>query len=273
MKKNEETFQTAASLVLAAGKGSRMTGYEGNKTLLPLIPSGPDPTVGSRPLLVEVLENLPPGPKGVVVHHRAEDVRRETAASGCTYIHQPVTDGTGGAVLAARAFLENVSQEAVILTMGDVPLIRRRTYHLLLQGLGEAHMTVLAFHPDDPAQYGKLDIDQHRVRRIVEWKYWSRMPGRMEGSPCNAGVYAVRRESLLLGLDELARKPHEVYKERDSRRVLIREYFLTDLVEILGDRNLIITFRMAEPWEVLGVDTPEALRRAQDIYRLRQSEN
>lgn len=273
MKTHDETVRTAASLVLAAGKGSRMTGWEGNKTLLPLIPSGSDPMVGIRPLLAEVLENLPPGPKGVVVHHRAEDVRRETAAYDCTYILQPVTDGTGGAVLAARSFVENCAEDAVVITMGDVPLIRRRTYRLLLQGLAEAHMTVLAFHPDDPAQYGKLDVEGTRVRRIVEWKYWSRMPAQMAGSPCNAGVYALRRQALLCGLEELAAKPHDVQKERDGRMVLIREYFLTDLVEILGNRNLTVTYRTADPWEVLGVDTPQALRRAQEIYRLRQSEN
>jgi len=62
-----------ASIVFAAGKGSRMMGYGGNKTLLPLLP-----TVsifdGEHSLLIEVLENLPPGPKGIVVHPRAQDV-------------------------------------------------------------------------------------------------------------------------------------------------------------------------------------------------------
>lgn len=273
MKKDAQKPQSVASLVLAAGKGSRMTGYEGNKTLLPLIPSGEERTVGSRPLLAEVLENLPPGPKAVVVHHRAEDVRRETAAYGCTYIFQPETDGTGGAVLAARPFLETLTEDAVIITMGDVPLIRRRTYDLLLQGLADGQMTVLAFRPDDPAQYGKLDVEENRVRRIVEWKYWSRMPGRMDGCPCNAGVYALRREGLLGSLDDLAAKAHEVHKERNGRMTLIREYFLTDLVEILVKRGLTVTYTTAEPWEVLGVDTPQALERVQEIYRLRQRNN
>lgn len=272
MKENAQKLQSVASLVLAAGKGSRMTGYEGNKTLLPLIPSEEDRTVGTRPLLVQVLESLPPGPKAVVVHHRAEDVRRETAAYGCTYIFQPATDGTGGAVLAARPFLEALDEEAVIITMGDVPLIRRQTYDLLLQGLADGPMTVLAFRPDDPAQYGKLDVEGNRVRRIVEWKYWSRMPNRMAGCPCNAGVYALRREALVGALDHLAAKAHDVLKERDGRMVPIREYFLTDLVEILASQELPVSYRSAEPWEVLGVDTPQALERVQEIYRLRHKE-
>jgi molybdopterin-guanine dinucleotide biosynthesis protein A len=56
-----------ASVVFAAGRGSRMTGYEGNKTLLPLVPAHGSLYEGERPLLVEVLENLPPGPKGIVI--------------------------------------------------------------------------------------------------------------------------------------------------------------------------------------------------------------
>ncbi len=268
-----QELRRAASLILAAGKGTRMVGYDGNKTLLPLSPLPQNPYQGSRPMLLEVLENLPLGPKGIVVHHRAEDVRRETSFYPCTYIHQPVTDGTGGAVLAARPFLKNLDEAAVIITMGDVPLIRPETYLRLLQGLQEASMTLLAFRPEDAAQYGKLEVHKNQVRRIVEWKYWNTMPEQMHGAPCNAGVYAVHRETLLEGLETLFRLPHEVQKQRDGQWVTVREYFLTDLVEILHTKGLVVTFTMAEAWEVMGVDTPEALQSVQKIYRLRQRDN
>lgn len=272
-KAHFERPRTAASLILAAGKGSRMRGYDGNKTLLPLLPRARNPYEGSHPILVEVLENLPPGPKGIVVHHRAEDVRRETSSMDCTYIFQPVTDGTGGAVLAARPFLKNLEEKAIIITMGDVPLIRRQTYARLLQGLEAAHMNVLAFHPEDSAQYGKLDVQEKRVQRIVEWQYWRSMQGQMQQAPCNAGVYAVDRSALLEGLDILAQRPHDVRKQRDGRWVVIQEYFLTDLVEIFNAQGLTVTLTMAEPWEVMGVDTPKALAEVQKIYRLRQGNN
>ncbi|ROQ89876.1 NTP transferase domain-containing protein [Desulfosoma caldarium] len=268
-----ERSRTAASLILAAGKGSRMIGYDGNKTLLPLRPTAHNPYEGSRPMLVEVLENLPLGPKGIVVHHRAEDVRRATSSLGCTYIFQPVTDGTGGALLAARPFLKNLEEKAVIITMGDVPLIRPLTYFRLLEGLRTAHMNVLAFHPEDSAQYGKLEVHEKRVQRIVEWQYWRTMEGRMQQAPCNAGVYAVDRTVLLEGIEALAQRPHEVRKKRNGRWVVIQEYFLTDLTEIFNAKGLTVTFLLAEPWEVMGVDTPEALAEVQKIYRLRQGNN
>ncbi|SMC19115.1 MobA-like NTP transferase domain-containing protein [Desulfacinum hydrothermale DSM 13146] len=262
------------SIVFAAGKGSRMRGYSGNKTLLPLISSAANPYEGDRPLLVEVLENLPPGPKGIVVHHRAEDVQEATAAYSCTYCFQPETNGTGGALLAALPFLESVGTEEVIITMGDVPLIRPETYRRLLRSLGQRHLAVLAFDPRDPAQYGKLEVEGDRVLRIVEWKYWhgEQDPERRARlNLCNAGVYGARRRPLLECLRELEKNPHVVEKERDGRWVQIREYFLTDLVEIMNRAGYSVGLCLADEEEVLGVDTPEALKRAQSIYAQRRA--
>jgi hypothetical protein len=45
-----------------------MTGFEGNKTLLPLV-SGESPFDGSHPILLQILNNLPPGPKAIVINY------------------------------------------------------------------------------------------------------------------------------------------------------------------------------------------------------------
>ena len=68
-----EATKTTASLILAAGRGSRMKEFHGSKTLLPLIPRE-SPYKGDRPIILEILNNLPSGPKAVVVNHRKEDV-------------------------------------------------------------------------------------------------------------------------------------------------------------------------------------------------------
>ena len=47
------------SLILSAGKGSRMKDFKGNKTLLPLVP-GVSRFEGSNPILLQILNNLPP---------------------------------------------------------------------------------------------------------------------------------------------------------------------------------------------------------------------
>ena len=55
-----------ASIIMAAGRGSRMKGYEGNKTLLPLCP-GTSTFEGSHPILLHLLTNLPTGEKALIV--------------------------------------------------------------------------------------------------------------------------------------------------------------------------------------------------------------
>jgi bifunctional UDP-N-acetylglucosamine pyrophosphorylase / glucosamine-1-phosphate N-acetyltransferase len=255
------------SVVLAAGKGSRMRGYDGNKTLLPLRPGG-TAFEGTQPLLLEVLQNLPEGPVGIVVHHCADAVIRATAGYPVAFVEQPTTNGTGGALLVARPFLEARDLETVIITMGDVPLIRHATYVGMIRELAYHAMVVLGFEPSDRAQYGMLEMDGEKALRIVEWKYWHLFePERRERLRfCNAGVYAVRRPVLLEYLQRLVRRPHVVQKQRGDAWVAVEEYFVTDLVEMISGDGLSVGVVLTSEEEVMGVDTPEALKRAQNIY-------
>jgi bifunctional UDP-N-acetylglucosamine pyrophosphorylase / glucosamine-1-phosphate N-acetyltransferase len=268
-------MKSSASIIFAAGKGSRMIGYEGNKTLLPLISSG-SLYGGEYPLLHQVLHCLPTGPKGIVVNHCAEDVRRATEALGVSYILQETTNGTGGALLASRPFLEAESEECVIITMGDVPLIRGTTYRRIVESLELHSMVVLASMPENKGQYGMLEMDGDRVVRIVEWKYWREFSAeRMAALKyCNGGVYAVRRSVLLPYIDRLSKQPHHVRKQRGDLWVTVEEYFLTDLVELMSGDGLSVGMLSAPEEEVMGVDTPESLKRAQEVFaRLRTAEN
>lgn len=263
---------STASVVFAAGKGSRMTGYAGNKTLLPLVPGG-GPYEGDHPLLMEVLLNLPEGPKSIVVNHCADDVRSATQRLGVAFCHQPETNGTGGALIAAKSFIESVPAESVVITMGDVPLIRRETYRQLVEQLEGCSMALLAFNPRDRAQYGMLEMDGGHVVRIVEWKYWRDYPAEKQNRLrfCNAGVYAVRRTVLLQVLDRLQANPHIVSKQRGETWVEIKEYFLTDLVEFLSRDGVAVRMVIVDEDEVTGVDTPESLERVQSEYARRCS--
>ncbi len=261
-----------ASVIFAAGRGSRMVGFEGNKTLLPLRPNLSSIYEGGSPLLLEVLNNLPRGPRGIVIHHRAEDVRRATEhLSRISYLFQPVTNGTGGALLASRPFLESCLQDQVIITMGDVPLIRATTYRQLVSMLHGHDLVLLAFSPRDRGQYGMLEMEGDRPLRIVEWKYWKdwepERQKRLEG--CNAGVYAVRRKALLPYLDRMAARPHLVQKQKGAQWVTIEEYFLTDVLEWMAEDGLSIGVLYASEEEVMGVDSPEALQMAQHLHGAR----
>lgn len=262
---------TTGSIILAAGRGSRMKGFEGNKTLLPLIPEG-SPFKGREPILLHILFALPPGPRAVVVHHDEEAVMEVTGGMGITYCHQPVLNGTGGALLAAWDFLREITSENVILTMGDIPLVLPETYLRMTDQLKKAPLVVLGFEPADRKQYGVLETNGRYVRRIIEWKYWKDLAGKVRDSLrlCNAGIYAAKKQTLLHSLDRLASNPHVVKKERDGRWNRVEEYFITDLVEYLHKDGIPVGYIQAEDeYEVMGVDDLPALQKAQRIYRER----
>ena len=260
--------ENAAAVIFAAGYGSRMKGFSGNKTLLPLIPES-DPFRGRHPIILEIIENLPAGPKTVVVHHRREGVIGATRDLGVSYCNQPVPNGTGGALIAAKDFLEGIDQDYLIITMGDVPFVKRKTFESLISGLEDRDLVVLGFKPVDRGQYGLLEIEGNEVKRITEWKYWREYPlerqDRLE--VFNAGIYGAKRQSLLYYTRELEKRPHRVRKERGGRTMAVEEYFITDLVELMEHDGLTVGFTVTEEeHEVMGIDTMEDLMLAQRIF-------
>jgi bifunctional UDP-N-acetylglucosamine pyrophosphorylase/glucosamine-1-phosphate N-acetyltransferase len=257
------------SIVMAAGRGSRMKDFDGNKTLLPLVP-GQSIYDGREPMLVHVMRSLPAGEKAVIVHHRAEAVRAATRTFSPTYCRQPTLNGTGGAILAVRDFLATQTCDRLLITMGDVPFVRPETYRRLVEKLDKHHMAALGFQPTDKKQYGVFEIDRDRLLRITEWKYWRDYPPERRAAldVCNAGIYAARREVLVPYLSVLESRPQSVQKERDGRMTTLHEYFLTDIVEYMNADGLSVGFVMAEDeMETMGVDDPSALKRAQGYYR------
>lgn len=246
-----------------------MKGYAGNKTLLPLVPEE-DPCRGEISILSHILTHLPPGPRVVVVNHAKEDVIAATRELGVTYREQPELNGTGGALLAAMDVIEAQPADAVIIVMGDVPFLKRSTYEKMMARLSDCALVVLGFRPESRKQYGMLETSDDRVTGIVEWKYWHAYPEEQKQTLgiCNSGIYAARREVLLHYLPVLASRPHVVQKEVGGSLKEVREYFITDLVEYMYQDGIPTGYILAEDEEeVMGVDDPAALKRAQEIYR------
>ena len=263
-----EREDRTASIILAAGRGSRMKEFGGNKTLLPLIPGG-SPFSGKRSILFHIIENLPPGPKAVVVNHRKEDIREATKHLDITYCEQPVLNGTGGALLAGKSFLKTLDCKNLLITMGDVPFVAPETYVSLLRALKTHDLVVLGFVPEDKKQYGVLEVRDDQVRRIVEWKYWKNFPEEKQQAlqVCNSGIYAAKKDSLLQSLTVLASKPHVVKKEIEGIVCDQEEFFITDLVENLPREGRSVGYIISDDEEeVMGIDDLPALLKAQKIY-------
>ena len=256
-----------ASLILAAGRGSRMKDFNGNKTLLPLVPEKSH-YEGKKPILLEILNNLPSGPKAVVINHKKEDVIKATRKYDISYCEQPVLNGTGGALLAAREFLEGQECNHLIITMGDVPLVKSATYRGLIENLKNNRLTVLGFRPEDKKQYGVLKVEEDQVKKIIEWKYWKTFSGKKQGDLqiCNSGIYAIRTDNLLHYISVLSSKPHMVRKEIGGEMTEMKEFFITDIVEYMCDDGLPVGYVIGDEDEVMGVDNLAAITKAQALY-------
>ena len=260
---------SAASIIFAAGYGSRMKGFSGSKTLLPLLPES-NPFNGEHPLIFEIVRNLPKGPKALVIHHKKEEIRKATHDLGLFYFDQPILNGTGSALIAAQKFLERTDQEHCIITMGDVPFVTKATYRTLIHHLNNQDFIVLGFRPKDRAQYGIVEIEDENVQRITEWKYWKdySFEKQRRFEVCNSGIYAARISVLLTYLKKLKNRPHQVKKERDGIIKVIEEYFITDLVELMSNDGVKVGFSLVDKEEeVMGIDTLDDLVFAQALFK------
>ncbi|GEM_PF-170693 len=274
-KQHLEPGSPVTSLILAAGRGSRMKDYDGNKALLPLIPQN-GPYRGTHTILENIVQNLPQGHRIAVVHHRKEDVISCAAKFGLLFVEQPVLDGTGGALLAASSLLERLDWERLIITMGDVPFVRRQTYLQLIEALDEWPMVVLGFKTNERRQYGLLETQGPRVRKIVEWKYWKDYDQEQMKhlSVCNSGIYSIKRDALFCYLPLLRTSAHQVTKQVNGVWKTFPEYFITDLVELMARDGIPPGYILAQDEiEVMGVDDLEALKKAQYIFAKRKAGN
>lgn len=263
-----DTDPRVATIVMAAGRGSRMEGYEGNKTLLPLEP-GSSIFEGRHPIIMNLINNLPAGPLAIIVNHCKDQVIDTTRDTGVVYCEQPVLNGTGGAILTTGDFLAAQHVPYVIITMGDVPFVQKKTYETLVDGLGTHDLMILGFSPGDKKQYGVLEIENGRVRKITEWKFWKDYPPRRRAmlTVCNSGIYAVRRSELARYLPILASRPQIVRKQVNGRMMDIEEFFFTDLIEtMVQDGKRVGLHVVADEFETMGVDDTAALEKAQAIF-------
>ncbi len=258
-----------AAIIMAAGRGSRMKGYSGNKTLLPLVP-GASIFEGQQPLLLHLVDQLPAGPKSVIVNHCKNDVIDATRELDVTYCEQPQLNGTGGAILCATDFIKAQTCDRFIITMGDVPFVKKETYARLVRSLGENDMVVLGFSPMDKKQYGVLEIGEDRVEKITEWKFWKDYDPEIQAAltVCNSGIYAATREALIKYLPILATRPQIVHKEVNGQMTAIDEFFITDLIEYMVKDGRSVGYQVTEDEiETMGIDDSDALKKAQSIYK------
>jgi UDP-N-acetylglucosamine diphosphorylase/glucosamine-1-phosphate N-acetyltransferase len=243
-----------AIVILAAGLGKRMNNPDLPKVMSELM---------NRPLIDYVIEEAQKiGPKKIVLvvgHHKeiVIDFVKNLDYDNTFFVEQKEQLGTGHAVMQAKDELADFDGNVLILC-GDVPLIRNRTLIKLLTNHDdkEADVSVLSAIVKDPTGYGRIvrNWDTGEFTKIVEQKDADSNIKRIR--EVNSGVFVVDSKLLFSALDEVSNSNSQ------------GEYYLTDIAEILKNKEMnVIAFPAADPSELVGVNSPEQLAEAEELYK------
>ncbi|WPY96247.1 bifunctional UDP-N-acetylglucosamine diphosphorylase/glucosamine-1-phosphate N-acetyltransferase GlmU (plasmid) [Limimaricola variabilis] len=239
-----------ALIVLAAGRGTRM-----NSDLPKVLHK-----IGQSPLLHHAMAAgmaLEPSRMIVVAGHGAEAVERAATDfdEGIVTVRQETQDGTGHAVMQARAALDGFSGDAIVL-YGDTPFIRPETLEAMLAARGRADVVVLGFEAADPGRYGRLVTQGDTLERIVEFKDADDATRAI--TLCNSGVIAASAETLFALLDRVG---------NDNAS---GEYYLTDIVGLAREAGLTAEVVRCDEAETLGINTRAELAAAEAAFQSRR---
>lgn len=240
-----------AVIVLAAGEGKRMK----SRYAKPLMPVCGKPMINH---ILDELESLAPERVVVVVGSRREQIVAALAQREVQFAVQHPQLGTGHAVQCAESLLEDFDGD-VLVTYGDVPLLRATTLLSLLQAhrRSGAACTVLSAIQEDPTGYGRVVRDDSgRIVSIVEEKDADEATQAIR--EINTGVYAFKARLLFEALRRV--EPANAQGE----------YYLTDVVAVLGQDGLLVeSLPIDDPNEVLGVNDRVQLAQVEALARQR----
>ncbi len=158
---------------------------------------------------------------------------------------QPEPDGTGGAVRAALALIEE--SETVLVLSGDVPLLSAEVIGGLLaaHASSRAAATMLTIELEDPGAYGRVvRAPSGDVERVVEAKAaGDARPEELAIREINAGTYAFDATPLAAALAGLS---------NDNAQ---GEYYLPDIFPALREAGHSVAAHVADDLAVtMGVN-------------------
>lgn len=180
----------------------------------------------------------------VVVGSGAQEVRNYFAADAdVEFVEQTERLGTGHAVRVVKDALGGF-QGPVLVLAGDTPLVRAETLRELIATNRAGHnaCTVLSMTPPNPTGYGRLIIQDHQVKGIVEHK--DATPSQRKTLlECNSSIYCFCGGRLTQNIDELTNNNAQ------------NEYYLTDMVGLYAEKGEPLAYVHADYEELLGVNS------------------
>lgn len=248
---------TLAVVLLAAGQGTRM--HSRKQKILH--------EVGGKPMVLHVFEaavavaDVAP----VLVVGPDEDGVRALIGDGAEYVVQPEPLGTGHATMVAEPALQGRADQ-VIVTYGDMPLLRSETLARLAQKQAEtgAAVVMLSGLGSPDSSFGRVVRDEDgRVREIVEVAEARQRPDTsrlLAIRELNVGVYCFDAGWLWQHINALPLR-----QARSGR-----EYYLTDMVGLAVEQGRAVEALVSDDAdEYLGAGTRQELVAVEKAFRRR----
>ena len=243
-----------AIVILAAGKGTRMSGD---------LPKVLHPMAG-RSLIEHVLSSareIEPAHLVLVLGYKADEVRALVSGDDLTVVLQEQQLGTGDAVMKARPVLESF-EGTVLVLYGDVPLLSPGTIRALLEvHETEANdATILTATVRDAHGYGRILRDP--LGRMTEIREQADLEPHQEAiREFNSGIMALSARPLFAALEQV--QPNNKQGE----------YYLTDVVRIFrASGRRVGTYHLPSDEEVQGVNTSAQLLALEGVYHRRTAD-
>lgn len=240
------------AIILAAGRGTRMR----SETPKPLHLLAGKPFISH---IFDALLELDISDPIVVVGHKKEEVMRavSTFQPNAQFVIQTETLGTGHAVKTALPILNDT--EPTLILVGDRPLYTSVT----LRALADEHLNQKAVFSmtvatlEDHTTHGRVARDKTgQVTAIVEYKELT--PETAHIREVNLGAYLADPIWLKKVVPTITQQPNS------------GEYALLEIVAMASQANLpIATLDLVDIDESMGIDTPEDLLHAEEIFHKR----
>ena len=246
-----------AIVLLAAGHGSRM------KSKVQKILH----KVAGKPMFLHVFEAVErvADLKPVIVIAPNEDGVPKLVGERATFVQQAERLGTGHATMMATSALQGKAKQ-VLVTYGDMPLIREETMHHLAETQAKtgSAISMLGILGDPSSSFGRVVRDgTGQVMEIVEVANAKQRPNSAEIlaiQELNAGIYCFNAEFLWQNLPKLP-----IRQARSGQ-----EYYLTDMVELAVQQGLSVTAIVTDDsTEGLGAGTRAELVAVEQAFQKR----
>lgn len=239
-------------IILAAGRGSRM-GSELPKVLVPL---------RGKPMICYLMESLMAAkselkPIVIVSPDNKKIISEALAAYQVDYAIQEEQLGTGHAVSCARDYIDSRASNIFVLN-GDHPFYQSETiknFPLKHQGVLSMITVVLPNFRDWYLvfyHWGRIIRNKDKnIQEIKEFK--DATDEEKEILEVNPNCFCFNKDWFFSNID----------KVRDDNKA--HEFYLTDMVKIAFSQNRTVYTSSIEPYEAIGINSPEELEIAEKI--------